>query len=49
MGLSKKDLSRKKKSVEMKIAELEEKAKKNPMDKRIKEELENLKKKVNKK
>ncbi|MGC9123237.1 MAG: hypothetical protein ACP5IB_04075 [Thermoplasmata archaeon] len=49
MGLSKKDLSRKKKALDARIAELEEKAKKNPLDKSIKEELENLKKKLNKK
>jgi len=48
MGLSKKDLARKKRNLENRIAELEEKARKNPMDKRLKEELEELKKKLEK-
>ncbi|MEM0160482.1 MAG: hypothetical protein QW258_00605 [Thermoplasmata archaeon] len=48
MGLSKKDLNRKRKNLENKISELEEKAKKNPLDKKIREELEDLKKKLEK-
>ncbi len=46
MGLSKRDLTRKKKSLEDKLAELEAKAKKNPMDKNIQYEIEQLKKKI---
>ena len=48
MGLSKKDLARKKRNLENRIAELEEKARKNPMDKKVKEELEELRKKLEK-
>ncbi len=48
MGLSKRDLTRKKKSLEDKLAELEAKAKKNPMDKNIQYEIEQLKKKIEK-
>lgn len=48
MGLSKKDLARKKRNLENRIAELEEKARKNPLDKKIKEELEERKKKLEK-
>lgn len=46
MGLGKRDLTRKKKSLEDKLAELETKAKKNPLDKNIKYEIEQLKKKI---
>ena len=42
----KRDLNRKKKSIEMKIDELEQKARKNPMDKSIQDEINQLKKKV---
>ncbi len=48
MGLGKRDLNRKKKSIEMKIEELEQRAKKNPMDKSIQEEINQLKKKIDK-
>ncbi len=48
MGLSKRDLSRKKKSIELKIQELEEKAKHNPLNKQIQEELREMKKKLDK-
>ncbi|MEM0132921.1 MULTISPECIES: hypothetical protein [Acidiplasma] len=48
MGLGKRDLNRKKKSIEMKIQELEEKARKNPLDKGIQEEINELKKKMDK-
>ncbi|MCY0851988.1 MULTISPECIES: hypothetical protein [Thermoplasma] len=48
MGLSKRDLNRKKKSLEMKLQELEEKAKKNPMNKQLQEEIADLKKKIEK-
>ncbi|MEM0116747.1 MAG: hypothetical protein QXG55_05665 [Thermoplasmata archaeon] len=48
MGMSKKDLARKRRNLENRIKELEEKAKRNPMDKKIKEELEELRKKLEK-
>ncbi|MGP6207210.1 hypothetical protein ACNF42_04150 [Cuniculiplasma sp. SKW3] len=48
MGLSKRDLTRKKKSIEGKIEELEAKIKKNPMNKQLQEELADLKKKLDK-
>ena len=48
MGLGKTDLNRKKKSIEMKIEELEQKARKNPMDKSIQTEINDLKKKLDK-
>ncbi|MEL9999625.1 MAG: hypothetical protein QXW48_04595 [Thermoplasmata archaeon] len=46
--MSKKDLARKRRNLENRIKELEEKAKRNPMDKKIKEELEELRKKLEK-
>jgi hypothetical protein len=48
MGLGKRDLNRKRKSIEMKIDELEQKARKNPMDKSIQSEINDLKKKLDK-
>lgn len=48
MGLGKRDLDRKKKSLENKIQELEIKAKKNPLDKSIQEEISALKRKLSK-
>ena len=48
MGLSKRDLTRKKKSLEMRIGELEEKSRHNPMIKQIQQELADLKKKLEK-
>ena len=48
MGLSKRDLTRKKKSLESKIEELEVKAKRNPKDKNIQNEINDLKKKLDK-
>ncbi len=48
MGLGKRDLNRKKKSIEMKIDELEQKARKNPMEKSIQDEINQLKKKMDK-
>ncbi len=48
MGLGKRDLDRKKKSIEHKIDELEIKAKKNPLDKSIQEEIAALRKKLSK-
>ncbi|HLH85458.1 MAG TPA: hypothetical protein VKU79_01160 [Thermoplasmataceae archaeon] len=48
MGLSKRDLSRKKKSLEMKLQELNEKAKKNPLNKQLQEEIAELKRKIEK-
>ena len=48
MGLSKKDLSRKKANIKAKIEELEKKARMDPLkrDKRLHEELAQLKKKL---
>lgn len=48
MGLSKKDLSRKKKNLQNKLVELEEKAKKFPLNKDLQEEIRELKKKIEK-
>lgn len=48
MGLGKRDLERKRKSIENKIAELETKSRKNPLDKALKEEIADLKKKLSK-
>lgn len=48
MGLSKRDLTRKKKSLEGKLAELEAKAKKNPLNKQMQEEVKEMKKKLEK-
>ncbi len=48
MGLSKRDLTRKKKSLELKLEELEEKAKHNPMNRQLQEEIRELKKKIEK-
>jgi hypothetical protein len=48
MGLGKRDLTRKKKSIESKIEELETRAKKNPMDKNVQTEINDLKKKLDK-
>ncbi|MCL4327365.1 MAG: hypothetical protein M1149_03555 [Candidatus Thermoplasmatota archaeon] len=48
MGLGKRDLERKRKSIENKIVELEAKAKKNPLDKNLQSEIKELKKKLEK-
>ena len=48
MGLSKRDLTRKKKSIESKIEELEERARRDPKDKNIQNEINDLKKKLDK-
>lgn len=48
MGLGKRDLARKKKSIELKIQELEAKIRKNPLNKQFQEELADEKKKLNK-
>ncbi len=48
MGLSKRDLTRKKKSIEIRIAELDAKIKKYPLDKIIQQERDDLKKKLEK-
>jgi hypothetical protein len=48
MGLSKRDLTRKKKSIEMRISELDAKIKKYPLDKTLQQEREDLKKKLQK-
>ncbi|AAT43958.1 hypothetical protein [Picrophilus oshimae] len=48
MGLGKRDLNRKKKSLEMKLQELETRAKKNPLNKELQEEINELKKKIEK-
>ncbi len=48
MGLGKRDLDRKKKSIENKIAELEAKSKKNPLDKNVRQEIADLKRKLDK-
>ncbi|MCL4451866.1 MAG: hypothetical protein M1327_04495 [Candidatus Thermoplasmatota archaeon] len=48
MGLGKRDLSRKKKSLEDKLVELEERARKNPLNKALQEEIKELKKKIEK-
>ncbi len=49
MGLSKKDLARKKRNLKNRIEELEAMAKKRPLTKEQQEELEELKKKLNEK
>jgi hypothetical protein len=46
MGLGKRDLERKRKSLENRLKELEEKARKNPLNKSIQEELEEVRKKL---
>ena len=46
MGLGKRDLERKKKSLENKLVELEERAKKSPLNKQLQEEIKELKKKI---
>ncbi|MCL4438741.1 MAG: hypothetical protein M1616_05205 [Candidatus Thermoplasmatota archaeon] len=48
MGLGKRDLDRKKKSLENKLQELEDKARKNPLNKQLQEEIRDLKKKIEK-
>lgn len=48
MGLSKRDLTRKKKSYEGKLQELEAKARKSPLNKELQEEIKELKKKMEK-
>lgn len=48
MGLSKRDITRKKNSLEGKLKELEEKARKNPLNKQLQEEVQELKKKIEK-
>ncbi|MCL5786344.1 MAG: hypothetical protein M1151_06735 [Candidatus Thermoplasmatota archaeon] len=48
MGLSKRDLSRKKKSLEDKLQELQEKARKNPLNKELQNEINDLKRKIEK-
>ncbi len=49
MGLSKKDLARKKRNLKNRIEELEELSKKRPLTKEQQEELEKLKKKLKEK
>lgn len=51
MGLSKKDLARKKSNLKTKLAELEEKAKMDPLkrDRKLHEEIAELKKKLERK
>jgi DNA-binding transcriptional regulator GbsR (MarR family) len=46
MGLGKRDLDRKKKSLERNLEELEEKARKNPLNKSLQEEIKEMKKKI---
>jgi hypothetical protein len=46
MGLGKRDLDRKKKSLERNLEELEEKARKNPLNKNLQEEIKEMKKKI---
>lgn len=46
MGLGKRDLERKRKSLEMKLKELEEKARRNPLNKALQEEVAEFKKKL---
>ena len=48
MGLGKRDLGRKRKSIEMKIQEIETKIHKNPLNKELQVELAEEKKKLNK-
>ncbi len=48
MGLSKRDLTRKKNSLESKLAELEEKARKNPLNKQMQEDVKEMKRKIEK-
>ena len=48
MGLSKRDLTRKKNSLEGKLKELEEKARKSPLNKELQEAIKELKKKIEK-
>ncbi|GGM76239.1 hypothetical protein GCM10007108_12780 [Thermogymnomonas acidicola] len=48
VGLSKRDLSRKRKSLEQKVHELEEKVKKNPLNKQLREELEEARRRLEK-
>ncbi|MCL5989859.1 MAG: hypothetical protein M1166_05985 [Candidatus Thermoplasmatota archaeon] len=48
MGLSKRDLTRKKKSLEMRINELDAKIKKFPLDKTLQQEREDLRRKLEK-
>ncbi|MCL4330851.1 MAG: hypothetical protein M1464_06015 [Candidatus Thermoplasmatota archaeon] len=48
MGLGKRDLGRKRKSIEMKIQEIEAKIHKNPLNKELQVELAEEKKKLNK-
>ena len=48
MGLSKRDITRKKKSLEDKLEELQTKAKKNPLNNQIREEIKELKGKIEK-
>ncbi len=46
MGLGKRDLTRKKKSLEDKLAELEERARKSPLNKQLQEDIKELKRKI---
>jgi hypothetical protein len=46
MGLGKRDLDRKKKALENKLKELEEKARKNPLNKALQEEVAEFRKKL---
>ncbi len=48
MGLSKRDITRKKKSLEDKLAELETRARKSPLNKQLQEEVREMKKKIEK-
>lgn len=46
MGLSKRDLSRKRKSLEVELEKLQEKARKSPLNKELQEQVKDLKKKI---
>jgi ribosome-interacting GTPase 1 len=46
MGLGKRDLDRKRKALENKLKELEEKSRKNPLNKALQEEIAEFKKKL---
>jgi len=48
VGLSKKDISRKKKNLQNRLSELEEKAKRFPLNRDLQEEIRELKKKIEK-
>lgn len=46
MGLGKRDIDRKKKALENKLKELEEKARKNPLNKALQQEIADFRKKI---